>query len=64
VEVPDYSGLSREGSDWSMLFYEIKEVIPFYINPTLGKKVTTFHWVDANLVHYVINERSGRSINS
>jgi hypothetical protein len=59
TEYPDYLDLPDLEHNWSQSVYgEITEVIPQDAPETLGKDVTTTHYVDANLMHDLVPGRS------
>ena len=59
VEEPDYSDVPDFEYDWSQTIYgNVKEYKPSDAPKPLGKYVTLTHYVDANLMHDVINGRS------
>ena len=58
-DVPDYSELPTKDFDWMRQVYrELKEIIIDDIPLALANKVTTTHWIDANLFHCLITGRS------
>ena len=52
---PDYSDLPVPKYNWLQLVYgAIEEILPDNVPPPLGKWVTLFHYVDANLMHDLV----------
>jgi hypothetical protein len=59
TEEPDYSDLLDLEHDWSQsVFGDITEVILQDAPEPLAKDVTTTHYVDANLMHYLVTGSS------
>ena len=58
VKVPDYSGLSDTKYDWTGIYGNIKEELPYDMPEPLGKPVITTTYEDANLYHDYMTGRS------
>ena len=59
MEEPDYSDLPKSEFDWSYTVYKgAEEGIPKGAPRLLGKQVRTSHYMDANLLHDLLNGRS------
>ena len=56
---PDYSHLTKQEHEWTRSVYgNVKEAIPKDIPKPLGKRVITTTFLDANLLHDIVTERS------
>ena len=51
IHEPDYSDIPLNGYDWSYVYADAQEPAPDNAPVPLGKRVTTTHYVDANLFH-------------
>eukprot|EP00957_Ditylum_brightwellii_P146264 11136653-Ditylum_brightwellii.AAC.1 len=56
--MPDYSNYKVEKKNWGHIYHLCKEKIPEDIPEPCGKPVITTTFVDTNLLHDVIIERS------
>ena len=58
VHEPDYSDLPTIEYDWVHVYEEISELCPEDAPNPLGSPVTLTHYVDVNLFHDALTERS------
>ena len=57
--IPDYSDVHHIPCDWEKSVYgNVKEKLPHDAPEALGMTVVLTHYVDANLYHNILNERS------
>jgi hypothetical protein len=59
TEEPDFSDVPNLEYDWTHTVYDnVKELLPKDAPEPLGKYVTLFHYVDANLMHDITSGKS------
>jgi hypothetical protein len=59
ISQPDFDNLPNQEFDWCHTVYaKVEELLPRHAPKTLGKMVTTVTYVDANLYHDMLTERS------